>query len=68
MRSLPPAIFSLTPYSSSDHCTGNTELVEGLVERRQVAVAFGVGEHAVTVEDQRWHHALPADPKAASTR
>ena len=23
MRSLPPAIFSFSPYSSSDHCTGS---------------------------------------------
>ncbi len=28
--------------------------VERLVERRQMAVSFGVGEYAVAVEDQRW--------------
>ncbi len=29
------------------------ELLEGLVERHQVAVQLGVGEHAVAVEDER---------------
>ncbi len=48
-------------------------LGEGLVERGPVAVALGVGEHAVAVEDQRGHaartaaelvvDARPADPK-----
>ncbi len=54
MRSFPPPIPSLSPYSSSDHCTEKAELAEGLVERRQMTVTFGVGEDAVAVEDQRW--------------
>ena len=32
---------------------GQPELLEGLVERDQVAVQLGVGEHAVAVEDER---------------
>src|SRR6185436_21115281 len=34
---------------------------EHLVERRPVAVALGVGEHAVAVEDQRRHDQTAAD-------
>jgi hypothetical protein len=33
------------------------ELLECLVERGQVPVPLGVGEHAVAVEDQRVRHA-----------
>jgi hypothetical protein len=36
---------------------GQTHLGEGLIERRPVTVALGVGEHTVTVEDQRGHAA-----------
>ena len=37
---------------------------EHRVEGRQVAVALGVGEHAVAVEDQRRHQARPALPNS----
>ena len=39
------------------------ELAEGLVEGWQMAVALGVGEHAVAVEDER-AHALPSAPNS----
>ncbi|WP_344937238.1 hypothetical protein [Actinoplanes nipponensis] len=41
---------------------GQAELREGGVERGQVAVPLGVGEHAVAVEHQRGHHARPDPP------
>ena len=34
------------------------QLLEGLVEGHEVAVALGVGQHAVAVEDQRPGHAV----------
>ena len=52
MRSLPPAICSFSPYSCSDQRTGSPNSCEHVVERREVAVALGVGEHAVAVEDR----------------
>ncbi len=41
---------------------GQAELTEGLIERRQVPVSFGVSEDAVAVEDE-CGHALPSAPK-----
>ena len=62
MRSLPPAMASFSPYSSSRPANGQVELLEHLVERRQVAEPFGVGEHTIAVEDQGGHQALPSLP------
>ena len=62
MRSLPPAIWSFSAYASSDHSTGSPNSAERLVEGDPVPVALGVGEHAVAVEDERLHHALPSLP------
>ena len=65
IRSLPPPILRRRPYSSTDHSTGRPNSTEGLVEGRQVAVALGVGEDAVAVEDERAHvQALPSLPKS----
>ena len=73
MRSLPPPIASRRPYSASYQATVQPCLGERLVERRPVAVALGVREDAVAVEDQRGQadqavadsndRARPAEPK-----
>ena len=41
------------------------ELTEGLVESGEVSVPLGVGKHAVAVEDERFHEALPTEPKVS---
>ena len=62
MRSLPPPISQLLAVLLLGPAHRQAELLEGLVERGQVAVALGVGEHPVAVEDQGGHQALPSLP------
>ncbi len=55
MRSLPPPISTLLRVLLLAPLHVQAELGERLVERRQVPVALGVGEHPVAVEDEGRH-------------
>ena len=68
IRSLPPPIFSFSRVLLVRPLDGQAELGERLVERGQVAVALGVGEHAVAVEDQRRHRQRPTLQRPAVRR
>ena len=62
MRSLPPPIWSCPPVLLDGPLDRQPELAERLVEGRQVAVALGVGQDPVAVEEEGGHQALPALP------
>jgi hypothetical protein len=68
MRSLPPPISSFSPYSASDQRTGRFSFSNVSLKAGRCR-ALCVGQHAVTVEEQRRHQAatdsraLPAEPK-----
>ncbi len=55
-----PQLLSVVVHAPLDR---QAELPEGLVEGRQVPVTLGVGDHAVTVEDEQ-AHALPPEPNS----
>ena len=68
IRSLPPPISTFRAYSGSLHRDRNAELLEGPVERRQVAVPLGVCEHTVAVEDERGHPVTRPYPRCRTSR